>query len=150
MVSVGAHQHVGYTVDELDDAMARFRAALGLTWAPVRTRARSIELAGRPADVSFRTAYSVDGPPHVELIEAIPDTIWTATPGVHHVGHWVDDVGAASARLEVAGWELAARVASDRSPGRWRWAYHHNPAGGYVELLDAAEQAVSQNTEPAG
>ena len=40
-------------------------------------------------DISF--VYSVDGPPHVELIAAT-EPPWCAQEGLHHMGMWTEDV----------------------------------------------------------
>lgn len=53
-------------------------------------------------EVEFSAVYSKAAPMMLELVRAIPDTIWhTGSPGdVHHLGYWADDIGerAAEAR----------------------------------------------------
>lgn len=136
----GPHYHVGYVVPDLERAMAELGESLRLTWTPVRARPRTVHLPDRDEEVTFRVTFSVEGPPHVELIEAVPGTPWAALDGAHHVGHWADDVEAEAGRLAAGGLPLVAHADSEREAGRWRWSYHDNPAGGFVELVDALEQ----------
>ena len=58
-------------------------------------------------------------------------------PGVHHLGVWVDDVGAETQRAVDAGWAVAA---AGRSPdeGYGSYSYVVPPSGPIVELVDAA------------
>ena len=66
-------------------------------------------------------------------------SIWDAdgTPGVHHVGVWVDDVVAETDGLLRAGWTLvAAQQAPDSGLGRF--TYVAPPSGLILELVDAA------------
>ena len=136
----GPHYHVGYVVVDLEAAMDTVGAALDLRWTDVSDRSRTVQTGAGEVEIRFRTVYSVEGPPHVELIEQVPGTPWSGEPsGLHHVGHWSDDVRHDSGRLGDAGFPLAARAETE--PGTWRWAYHRHPAGGYLELVDRSVEA---------
>lgn len=118
--------------------MGRLGEALGLTWTVVAERVRRVTVDGAQIDVPFRLVYSHQGPPHVELVEEVPGTIWVGAPSaLHHVGHWSDDVQADSEKLSENEWPRVAWAASD-DPRRWRWAYHAHPAGGYLEVVDTS------------
>jgi hypothetical protein len=134
MTEIGPHYHSAFVVPDLEAAMESFGTALGLTWTAVRDGQREIHLPASVHEVRVRVAFSIQGPPYVELIERVPGSIWDPS-GPHHVGVWVDDVAAASARLEAEGLSRAAHMCWPDG-ARWRIAYHHAPGGGYVELVD--------------
>jgi hypothetical protein len=94
--------HVGVVAADIDQAMAEMSASLGFAWRGGRARSMELWLYGEPRTVEMRIAHSVQGPPHVELIQAVPDTPWVATPaqGTHHLCYWSDEPAAVCARLE--------------------------------------------------
>jgi hypothetical protein len=146
-LSPATHYHVGYVVADLEATMESVGRALGVTWAPLRDgnrlsdRTRRVSTPEGARDVRFRVAYSLEGPPYIELIEEVPGTLWVPPDsGAHHIGRWSDEVRSDAAALDTAGCALVAWAESDR-PGAWRWAYHRNPAGGYVEIVDRAVAA---------
>jgi hypothetical protein len=86
-----------------------------------------------PATLTFGFAYSARGPHRIELVQAIPGTLWEVPrPGrAHHLGYWSDDVPAMSAALAARGLPLAARA-----DGPAPIVMHRAPSGLYVELVD--------------
>ncbi len=132
--------HTGIRVTDLDKAMDELTNALGVAWARPREGEQSVwtpETGLR--SVPLRFTYSTEGPQHLELLEGAPRSIWDAdgTPGVHHVGVWVDDVVAETDGLLRAGWTLvAAQQAPDSGLGRF--TYVAPPSGLILELVDAA------------
>ena len=110
--------HTGIRVTDLDKAMAELTNALGVAWARPREGEQPVwtpETGLR--SVPLRFTYSTEGPQHLELLEGAPRSIWDAdgTPGVHHVGVWVDDVvaetdGLLRARLDPRGRATGARL----------------------------------------
>ena len=78
-------------------------------------------------------------PQHVELLEGPEGSVWdgTATPGVHHVGVWVDDLAAEADAVLSRGWTCAA---AQQSPddGFGVFAYVVPPSGAIVELVSSA------------
>ena len=72
--------------------------------------------------------------PRLEIIQAVPGTLWepAAGSGIHHLGYWSDDVAADSAALEERGYALEAAGQV--------WAYHRNPAGPRIELVNRVVQ----------
>src|SRR5437667_12783756 len=115
MIDVGRMFHFGIRVADLDKAMAEMGGALGVRWATVRDREQAVWTPERGAErVSLRFTYSVDGPQHLELLEGGPGTPWhgAESPGVHHVGVWVDDVATETRRLVDLGWQLVAAQSS--------------------------------------
>ena len=87
--------HVGVVVDDLDAAMTAMGANLGIRWAPVQERTQTVRRGdGEVRREAIRFTYSVDGPPHLELIDSASDALWATTPPgcLHHVGAFADDV----------------------------------------------------------
>lgn len=112
--------------------MQSLTAALQIAWAPPFEMPSGFARPdGSADDQSVRIAFSLSGPPYLELIEVVTaeDSIFAEPKlgGMHHVGYyaqrWRDDV----ARLQEDGWELertGAGVAFLRDPAAgfgWRW-----------------------------
>ena len=116
--------HVGHLVPDLAIAMDSVSAAMQTTWAPpFEMRSGFTRPDGSADDQTVRIAFSVSGPPYLELIEVVADkdSIFAEPKlgGMHHLGYyaerWRDDV----ARLQADGWELertGAGVAFLRDP----------------------------------
>ena len=137
-VGVSGLYHVGYVVEDLEVAMARFTESLGARWVDHRVRVRYRDHAGGIVEVELHTSFTLDGPLHVGLIEAAPDTIWELGAGsqIHHVGLWTDDIPAEAERLVRSGLPAVASgldLVDDSTPGYF--SYHANPDGGKVELV---------------
>ena len=147
--SVQNCNHVGYVVPDLGAAMQRLTASAGFRWAAVRTllvtlRTDALGLADE-ISTEINLTYSVQGPPHLELIAARPGTIWGGEhPGMHHLGYWsgrfTDDIEA----LTGAGFEFEAG-AVDEHGALSRFAYLREPYTGLrVELRDEARRPATE------
>lgn len=130
-----APYHVGIVVDDLEATMAAHTVAMGSEWASVQ--ALTVELCDAEGCTStpVRMTYTRQGPTYVELIEAVPGTVWTASEGVHHLGVWCDDVDAESRRLEAEGFAPLAWARGRDGKRAW-FAYHSVPGLGRLELVD--------------
>ena len=128
--------HTGLVVNDLQEAMRTMTAAVGAQWAepvhatlPVRTPHGIVE---RESWVTFSTGE----PHHIELIEAVWGGVWVPDDGgprLHHLGFWVDDLQAESARLEGLG--LPLRVTGVGGEGAISFAYHDAGQGAlFLEL----------------
>lgn len=127
--------HTGLVVDDMAVAAQRLTAVMGYRWTKPIEAALSVATADGDVEVPFRFVYSVDAP-HLELIQEVPGTVWTAPPGgAHHVGYWVDDIAAAAAQLEHAGYRLEARPSGEVLS---TFAYYSNPGGVRIEIVDRA------------
>jgi Glyoxalase/Bleomycin resistance protein/Dioxygenase superfamily len=84
------YYHVGILVADLDEAMERFSQKLGLTFAPVNDMEIDAEDDNGSFKQKMKATYSVQGPPHIELLEATGDGIFSLKngEGVHHLGLW--------------------------------------------------------------
>ena len=88
-MKVSPFYHFGILVENLDEAIERYADLFGLTFIGPRTF-----LLNRLADpdehyLEVQAAYSHQGPPYLELIEAAGDGLYSPTRlGFHHVGLW--------------------------------------------------------------
>jgi catechol 2,3-dioxygenase-like lactoylglutathione lyase family enzyme len=133
--------HIAILVPDLTQAMERFGRALGLTFAPP-IRARVPGVAGRAgAGAVAPVTYSQDGPPHLELIEAVGDGVFGAGRGygVHHIGTWVDDPRAAARSLL----DLGLRVEAGLDDGTDRVAML-DPAGLFGVRIELCSLAIRE------
>jgi hypothetical protein len=124
--------HTGIVVHDLERAKAEMSEQLGITWGVQGTSEQPVVLEGCPATLTFGFAYSAQGPHRIELVQAIPGTLWEVPrPGsAHHLGYWCDDVPAMSAALAARGLPLAARI-----DGPAPIVMHRAASGLYVELV---------------
>ena len=132
--------HTGFVVRDLDGAMGVLGEALGVDWArPLATP--PLRLRTREGDVhvpGMRLTYSAQ-PAHVELIEEVPGSLWSADAGLrgHHIGLWSTDLAGDSARLAALGLPLHTHGLND-DDSIATFAYHETPFGMYLELVDSA------------
>jgi catechol 2,3-dioxygenase-like lactoylglutathione lyase family enzyme len=128
--------HTGLVVADLQNAIVSVTAAGGYTWTKPVEATLAVATADAEYEVPFAFVYSIEAP-HLELIQAVPGTIWAAPPGgaAHHLGYWVDDLAAAAAALDSAGYRLEARPAGDQLS---MFAYYVDPSGVRIEIVDRA------------
>jgi catechol 2,3-dioxygenase-like lactoylglutathione lyase family enzyme len=133
--------HIGVVCEDIERTIAEYER-LGYTFV-LRSGTVTLRRPGLgPQDpFSARSAWSLQGPPHIELGE-IADAggapyLWPSRgyDHVEHVGYWVDDLAAASALLEETGFPLEATPEGDdtRPMG---FCYHRTPSGARIELED--------------
>jgi hypothetical protein len=124
---------VGLLVDDIYAAADEFERATGLSFeAPVERRL---------GDWTILVAFSLDGPPYVELIEGPEGSPWHAAGGRHldHLGFWSADLEAERHRLDREG--IAVAIDGARLGGQW--LYHHLPHTGVrIEHIDESARAA--------
>ncbi len=131
--------HFAVVVDDLETAMARHAELMGITWPPIRELDRSFRRGdGTAFHARLRVVYSRQGPPYLELIEAVPHSPWVMDPtgGLHHIALWSDHLVEDSARLSKAGAPL--ELTYDTTEAVHGFAYHREPSGGRLEIIDTA------------
>ena len=128
--------HVGLVVPEIAAAASRLTDVGGYEWTKPVEYTLSVTTAAGDHDIPFRFVYSTQ-PPHLELVQEVPGTVWTASPGTaaHHLGYWVDDISTAAAELEAAGYQLEARPSGETIS---TFAYYTDPDGVRIEIVDRA------------
>jgi hypothetical protein len=109
--------HTGLVVADLQNAIVSVTAAGGYTWTRPVEATLAVATADAEYEVPFAFVYSIEAP-HLELIQAVPGTIW-----------------AAAAALDSAGYRLEARPAGDQLS---MFAYYVDPSGVRIEIVDRA------------
>lgn len=131
--------HTGIVVEEFEGALARLTDAAGYRWCEEAAVEQTVWTPGGDETVPIRFAYSMSEP-RVEVIEAVPGTVWTPSDsGIHHLGYWSEAVDRDLDRLVGLGMEI--EVKSVLPDGSTLWAYCRETWGPRVEL-------VSRSLEP--
>ena len=126
--------HLGLVVPDVGEAAARYSAVAGYQWTrPVEVPLAVTTQTGE-YEALLKIVFSMQAP-HLELIQEVPDTIWTASPNaaIHHLGYWVDDLPGAAGQLEKEGYRQDARPTGETLS---MFAYYLDPAGVRIELVD--------------
>jgi hypothetical protein len=123
--------HIGIVVENMPAALVELSSGLGLTWKGGSPETREVWLFGGKRTLEMRIAHSVQGSPHIEVIEAIPNTPWEPVKGlgVHHLCYWSDDAIQACRQLELRGFP---RVLGRSGAGS---GYFRSPSGVCIEVL---------------
>ena len=144
--------HVGIIVPDIEQGMAEIARRFGASWprppgsASVRVRTR----AGVQV-LNSRFAYTAEGPPYIELIEAVPGTVWEAGAGsrIHHLGAFVDDLDAEIERLTAEGAELELASVDEDGARVLGVSYVNSALGVRLELLPASgRERILSVTKP--
>ncbi|MFF5141591.1 VOC family protein [Streptomyces sp. NPDC013157] len=127
--------HTGIVVDDVDAWKARMTEAAGYRWTETMSAELPVRLSDGDRLLNLRYTYSLDAP-HIELVQAIPGTPWTAAAHIatHHLGYFCDDLATTSKRLAAAGFALEACAVVDGEPSVF--AYHLAPSGIRIEIVD--------------
>jgi hypothetical protein len=125
--------HTGIVVPALEVSMAHLGAVAGYRWTTIQAADLTIRFADSERVLPLRYAYSLDAP-HLELVQEIPGTPWTAA--AHHLGYFCDDVPSTSKLLEESGFAVESCAVVDGTPSVF--AYHLDPSGVRIEIVDRA------------
>lgn len=138
--------HTGFVVADLAAGMRDLAAAFDVSWTPPEERELRLRGPDGPLRPTLRFTYTREGPHRLELLEAVPGTVWEAPPpgvggplAAHHVGVWCDDVASSSRRLEAAGSPRLVTYDGDGDDAVG-FAYHRLPTGALLELVDRARR----------
>lgn len=127
--------HIGVVVPDIDAAMRELGEQFGIEFDPPKLFSASMRFG--PDEERRRTvmySYSRQGPPFLELVQAMPSSIWTPEGGarMHHVGVRTPDVAKEAERLQRLGYRLEVIGGPDVTPNAF--AYLVNEWGVRVEL----------------
>lgn len=130
--------HTGIVVPDLDAAMSRLSALAGYRWITPMSYTLPFRTATGVHELTSTIVYSLQSP-HVELVQEVPGSPWTAAPGnaVHHLGYFSDNLNESAQALEANGFtlEMTADV-----PGAdlGLFAYYTDDSGTRIEIVDRA------------
>ncbi len=104
--------HVSFLVADLDAAIARFGQVMGVRFLEPMVAPFGRLEDPEPHESFVRCTYSIEGPPHIELLEGHGDGLFSLAQGegLHHIGIWEDDNEHRCTFLRDAGASPAARV----------------------------------------
>jgi hypothetical protein len=146
MAIQGQLYHVGIVVPDVEVAMAHFSDLLGITWGPVVETASLPVRDGDGIDlvVPNKLCYSTAAP-HIELVEEVPGSVWECNEhsNLHHIGVWTDELPADSARYTELRCPLQL-CGRDDDGALVQFAYHRDPLGVRIELVDAAMRPLME------
>lgn len=142
-VRFGDLYHTGIVVDDVEAAKAEYTDLMGVAWGPEGEFDVGVWLPDGRRNVTFRMAYTAEGPHRLELVRAIPGTLWSVGGAgqAHHLGYWCDDVPGTSAELSHRGLALLAKVGVDEDGGNPVAVFHQARTGAYIELVSSAGRA---------
>ena len=130
--------HTGIVVDDFDEALEWFTKVAGYRWTDVVEVDQVAQTPEGEITIPMRMAYS-GASPRLELIQAVPGTIWVpADSGVHHLGYWSDDVESDLATLEATGMRCEVKAFNPDGSGTVLWAYCKGQTGPRIELVSRA------------
>ncbi|OBF76377.1 bleomycin resistance protein [Mycobacterium sp. 852002-51613_SCH5001154] len=130
--------HTGIIVPDLDAAMGRLSALAGYRWINPMSYTLPFRTPAGVRELTSTIVYSLQSP-HLELVQEVPGSPWTAAPGnaVHHLGYFSDDLSQSARALEANGFtlEMTADV-----PGSdlGLFAYYTDAFGARIEIVDRA------------
>jgi Glyoxalase/Bleomycin resistance protein/Dioxygenase superfamily len=130
--------HTGIVVPDLDAAMARLSALAGYRWINPLSYTLPFRTPSGTRELTSTIVYSVQAP-HLELIQEVPGSPWTAAPGnsVHHLGYFTDNLTDTAKMLEDSG--FAFEMTADLSGSDLAlFAYYIDAVGTRIEIVDRA------------
>jgi catechol 2,3-dioxygenase-like lactoylglutathione lyase family enzyme len=139
--------HVGFIVDDLETAIARFSDVLGLTFNKPKTV--HLDHLHDPLERRglLKVAFSIEGPPHYELIEGDGKGIYSMDgggEGMHHVGVWETDLEERVKEMAAKGLIMEARVHLDDGMMLTSFNDPRDLHGVRVEFVDDADRPTME------
>ncbi|WP_460308254.1 VOC family protein [Actinocorallia aurea] len=143
---LGAPDHIGFAVADIDAAVRYLRAGTGNRFTQIRTTQPVVAVAGFGSSrVDVRRARTLRGAPNIELLQAPAPGPWAATPtqARPYLSYDVADVDDAAARMSNAGFQ---RVSDSGAFAFWKGA-----GGVLVQLVEVSAAPGGQDAgQPPG
>ncbi len=139
--------HVGFIVEDIHVAIARFSDVLGVTFNdPVTVHLDHLYNPDhRPGTITV--AYSKEGPPHYELIQGEAHGVYSMDgggEGLHHVGVWETDLERRMSELAEKGLTVEARVLLDDGTLLTAFNDPNDLHGVRVEFIDDRDRTTME------
>jgi hypothetical protein len=132
--------HVAVSVRDVQQAMADFGSALGVTFY----EPTNIRIEGSTTTVR-RATYTREGPPFLELVQATPEEIELYGEGLSHIGAMADDLGATADRLIGEGMVQESRIAM---PGGRTVIWLNRPDSFHGTRLEFFDRSMEREFSP--
>ncbi len=135
--------HFGIVARDFETVLEELGSSIGLEWASIQQRRFPLRQPNGVVEADFRFTYSRTGPPHYEVVEATPGTIWDPhlAGGIHHLGYWSEDLQADALALAAAGYVWDATYDAGEDAGPVGLTYHTLPGTQLrIELVDVARK----------
>ena len=144
--------HVGIVVEQFDESLLELSKSHGLDWASTQQRTFEVRQPNGIVQADFRVTYSINGPPHYEIIESTPGTIWSYSGGgIHHLGYWSENLVNDAQLLESAGYAWEATYHNPEYHGPFGFTYHTlGITKVRIELVDKARKVAFDNWMAGG
>jgi catechol 2,3-dioxygenase-like lactoylglutathione lyase family enzyme len=149
-----ALDHVGVAVEDVDAAMERFGARLGLHDWIRATFSTTSTYRGVEQVIGGNVATAAMGPINLELVQPTQgswtprDVLETRGEGLYHLGFRVPDLAAAAQRAQEAGYQVELLAAHGKTP-MFTYMERDELFGVCVELVGPAmPQGMVTSTEP--
>ena len=129
--------HIGVIVADMNKGLEDIARRFGASFPDPRDAQVSIRYKGEVQSVPVKFAYSRQGPPYIEVIQAVPGTVWEANAGsrIHHLGVFCDNVEDEIARLESEGYTYEGASLGPDGKSLAGAQYINNESGIRLELL---------------
>ncbi len=134
---LGAVAHVGIVTPDIEALAGELTRTLGVRFPASQEQVVEWRSGTEVGRSPVRLTWSVEGPPHLELLQGPAGTVWAAQGAshLHHLGYWADDVAAASAGLSASGLPLEiGGLGEGNEPDGFAY---HTGSGLRVEVLDS-------------
>ena len=89
MIEYEGFFHIGIVVEDMQRGMDDIARRFAVTFPDARDANVRIRYGDEEQQVAVKFVYSREGPPYLELIEAVPGTVWEKV-GIHHLGVFCD------------------------------------------------------------
>ena len=102
--------HIGIIVPDMSRGMADIARRFGCEFPDPRDANVRVRYRGVESQVAVKYAYSMQGPPYIELIQSVTGTVWEAPSGsrIHHLGVFCNNIEDEIAKLESEGFTYEA------------------------------------------
>jgi catechol 2,3-dioxygenase-like lactoylglutathione lyase family enzyme len=141
--------HLGIVVADIDEAMARYGAALGTGWSELLSVDHDwVYGPGEHTEIRHvvgRGRWATDLPTPIELLDGKPGSPWHTESGkdrLDHVAVFADDLDVAAERLAPAGYRIEWTMPSPGPQRLHGFAYVSQPGGARIELLRAVDRPI--------